>query len=64
MLAGFDWEASSRIMDRPGGGLEGAVLVSSRPAPTGTIAIVEASAAEDPDLASLSESARFRALIS
>ena len=58
MLAGFDWEASSRIMDRPGGGLEGAVLVSSRPAPIGTIAIVEASAAEDrPDV--LSELTRW-----
>jgi ribosomal protein S18 acetylase RimI-like enzyme len=53
MLAGFDWEASSRIVERPGGGLDGAVLVSSRQAPNGTIAIVEASAADDrPDVLS------------
>jgi ribosomal protein S18 acetylase RimI-like enzyme len=51
MLSRFDWEASSRTVDRPGGGLDGAVLVSSRPAPAGTIAIVEASAAADrPDV--------------
>jgi ribosomal protein S18 acetylase RimI-like enzyme len=45
MLAGFDWEASSRIAEGPGGQVEGAVLVSSRPAPGGTVAIIEASAA-------------------
>jgi ribosomal protein S18 acetylase RimI-like enzyme len=47
MLAAFDWEANSRIIERRAGGIDGAVLVSSRPAPLGTIAIVEASAAED-----------------
>ncbi len=47
MLAGFDWETSSRIAEGPGGQIEGAVLVSSRAAPIGTIAIVEASAAQD-----------------
>src|SRR6476646_10801398 len=46
MLAGFDWETSSRIAEGPDGRVEGAVLVSSRAAPVGTIAIVEASAAE------------------
>jgi ribosomal protein S18 acetylase RimI-like enzyme len=47
ILAGFDWESSSRVADGPGGRIEGAVLVSSRAAPIGTIAIVEASAARD-----------------
>ena len=46
MLAGFDWETSSRIAEGPDGRIDGAVLVSSRAAPIGTIAIVEASAAE------------------
>lgn len=45
MLAGFDWEASSRIVEGQDGGIEGAVLVSSRAAPIGTIAVIEASAA-------------------
>jgi ribosomal protein S18 acetylase RimI-like enzyme len=47
MLAGFDWEAGSRIVDGSAGKIDGAVLVSSRPAPVGTIAIVEASVAPD-----------------
>jgi ribosomal protein S18 acetylase RimI-like enzyme len=47
MLAGFDWESSSRIAVQADGRIEGAVLVSSRWAPTGTIAIVEASAVQD-----------------
>ncbi len=47
MLAGFDWEASSRIVEGQDGGIEGAVLVSNRAAPIGTIAIIEASAAND-----------------
>ena len=51
MLAAFDWEANSRVIEGPGGGFEGAVLVSSRPASAGTIAIVEASATEhSPDV--------------
>ena len=45
MLAGFDWETSSRVAEGPDGQIEGAVLVSSRAAPIGTIAIVEASVA-------------------
>lgn len=47
MLAGFDWATSSRIAEAAGGRIDGAVLVSSRAAPTGTIAIIEASAAQD-----------------
>lgn len=47
MLAGFDWEASSRIVDGPGGKIDGAVLVASRAAPAGTVAMVEASAVPD-----------------
>jgi ribosomal protein S18 acetylase RimI-like enzyme len=46
MLAGFDWETSSRVAEGSGGQIEGAVLVSSRAAPIGTIAIVEASVAQ------------------
>jgi ribosomal protein S18 acetylase RimI-like enzyme len=46
MLAGFDWESSSRIAEGPDGHVEGAVLVSSRAAPSGTIAIVETSVAQ------------------
>ena len=44
MLAGFDWEARSRIVDGLGGALDGAVLVFNRATelPT-TIAAVEAS---------------------
>ena len=45
MLAGFDWEAGARIVEGSDGRLEGAVLVSSRAAPAGTIAIIEASVA-------------------
>jgi ribosomal protein S18 acetylase RimI-like enzyme len=43
MLAGFDWEASARMVEGADGSIEGAVLVSSRPAPIGTIAVIEAS---------------------
>ena len=51
MLAGFDWEANARIVEGAGGKIEGAVLVSSRAAPAGTIAIIEASSAiERPEL--------------
>jgi ribosomal protein S18 acetylase RimI-like enzyme len=45
MLAGFDWGASARVVEGLDGKLDGAVLVSSRDAPVGTIAIIEASAA-------------------
>jgi ribosomal protein S18 acetylase RimI-like enzyme len=47
VLAGFDWEASSRVVEAPAGGIDGAVFVSNRAAPLGTIAIVEASASRD-----------------
>jgi ribosomal protein S18 acetylase RimI-like enzyme len=47
MLAVFDWEASSRIVEDTGCQIVGAVLVSSRVAPAGTIATIEASAAKD-----------------
>jgi ribosomal protein S18 acetylase RimI-like enzyme len=47
MLHGFDWEASARIVEGSGGKIDGAVLVSSRAAPAGPIAIVEASASPD-----------------
>jgi ribosomal protein S18 acetylase RimI-like enzyme len=43
MLAGFDWEAGARIAE-VSGVIEGAVLVTSRPAPIGTIAVIDASA--------------------
>ncbi len=40
MLAQFDWEARSRVEDGAGG-LAGAVLVSSRPSPLGTVAQID-----------------------
>ena len=43
-LLGFDWEARSRIVAGAGRGLDGAVLVSNRATPLGTVATVEASA--------------------
>jgi ribosomal protein S18 acetylase RimI-like enzyme len=45
LLAGFDWEAGARIVEGSAGKIDGAVLVSSRSAPAGTIAIIEASTA-------------------
>jgi ribosomal protein S18 acetylase RimI-like enzyme len=47
VMAGFDWEARSRIVESVTGGLGGAVLVSNRDTPLGTIAAVEVSAAAD-----------------
>jgi ribosomal protein S18 acetylase RimI-like enzyme len=38
ILSRFDWEARSRMVDSDGGGLEGAVVVMSRPSPEGIIA--------------------------
>jgi ribosomal protein S18 acetylase RimI-like enzyme len=38
ILSRFDWEGRSRVVDADGGGLEGAVLVMSRPFPEGVIA--------------------------
>jgi ribosomal protein S18 acetylase RimI-like enzyme len=45
MLAGFDWDARSRILESPSGELLGAVLVSGRPTPLGTVTQVDASVA-------------------
>jgi ribosomal protein S18 acetylase RimI-like enzyme len=42
----FDWESRSRVAESRAGALEGAVLVSNRDTPLGTVAGVEASAAE------------------
>jgi ribosomal protein S18 acetylase RimI-like enzyme len=47
MIAGFDWEARSRVVEKANGGLDGAVLVSNRATPLGTVAAVEASAADN-----------------
>ncbi len=47
VMAGFDWEARSRIVDRAGGGADAAVLVSSRASPLGIVASIEASTAPD-----------------
>jgi ribosomal protein S18 acetylase RimI-like enzyme len=44
-LAAFDWAANARIVDGTDGKIEGAVLVSSRAAPVGTMAVIEASSA-------------------
>jgi ribosomal protein S18 acetylase RimI-like enzyme len=49
MLAGFDWEARSRMLESSGGALQGGVLVSSRPTPLGTVTQVDASAAGSAD---------------
>jgi ribosomal protein S18 acetylase RimI-like enzyme len=45
LMASFDWEARSRIIEGAGDGFDGAVLVSNRATPLGTIAAVEASVA-------------------
>ena len=47
VLAGFDWDARSRMVDGTGRALGGAVLVSTRSTPSGAVATVEASAPED-----------------
>jgi ribosomal protein S18 acetylase RimI-like enzyme len=47
VTAGFDWGAKSRIVDGAGGAFDGAVLVSDRASPLGTITVVEASTAHD-----------------
>jgi ribosomal protein S18 acetylase RimI-like enzyme len=50
-LAAFDWPANSRMVEGAGGKIEGAVLVSSRASPLGTVAVIEASsAAHRPEL--------------
>jgi ribosomal protein S18 acetylase RimI-like enzyme len=47
VTAGFDWGAKSRIVEAAGGAFGGAVLVSDRATPLGTITSVDASAARD-----------------
>jgi hypothetical protein len=44
ILAGFDWEARSRVVEGRNGRLDGAVLVASRPTPLGTVTQIDASA--------------------
>lgn len=46
MLAGFDWEARSRIVESSSGAMHGAVMVSSRPTPLGTVTQIDASVAD------------------
>ena len=48
--AGFDWGAKSRIVEGAGGAFDGAVLVSDRVTPLGTVTAVEASVADRQDL--------------
>jgi ribosomal protein S18 acetylase RimI-like enzyme len=48
-LAGFDWEAGSRVAEGRNGGLEGAVLVTSRSYSIGTITRVEPAVAASSD---------------
>jgi ribosomal protein S18 acetylase RimI-like enzyme len=43
ILAGFDWDARSRVVERDGKGLVGAVLVTDRGTPLGTVTRVDAS---------------------
>jgi ribosomal protein S18 acetylase RimI-like enzyme len=47
VTAGFDWGAKSRIVEGVSGAFDGAVLVSDRATPLGTITAVEASVATD-----------------
>lgn len=52
MLAGFDWEARSRVVESANGAMQGAVLVISRPTPLGAVTQVDASVARsgEPEL--------------
>jgi hypothetical protein len=45
VVAGLDWASRSRMVEGPGGRLNGAVLVLNRDTPLGTMTAVEASAA-------------------
>ena len=45
LLAHFDWESRSRLVEDGAAGLAGAVLVTSRPTPEGTVARVDPAAA-------------------
>src|SRR4029077_7976595 len=45
LLAHFDWEARSRVVEEDAQGVAGAVLVSSRSTPRGTFARVDPAAA-------------------
>lgn len=60
MLAKFDWEAKSRIVEGEGGRIAGAVLVTSRSSPEGLQATVHV--ASEPDVAT--ELARWGTLLS
>jgi ribosomal protein S18 acetylase RimI-like enzyme len=46
ILAGFDWEARSRVVDGSSGELQGAVLVVGRPTSLGTVTQVDAAVAD------------------
>ncbi len=45
LLAHFDWDSRSRLVDDGAAGLAGAVVVTSRPTPDGTVARVDPAAA-------------------
>lgn len=47
LLANFDWDARSRLVDDGAAGLAGAVLLTSRPTPAGTVARVDAAVSGD-----------------
>ena len=45
LLAHFEWDARSRVVEQEDGGIAGAVLVSSRSTPRGTVARIDPAAA-------------------
>jgi ribosomal protein S18 acetylase RimI-like enzyme len=45
LLAHFDWEAQSRVVEEGAAGIAGAVVVTSRPTPEGTFARIDPAAA-------------------
>jgi ribosomal protein S18 acetylase RimI-like enzyme len=47
VMAGLDWEASTRIVEGHRGKFDGAVLVFNRATPLGTVTAIEATAADD-----------------
>ncbi len=47
VVAGLDWESRSRIVEGPGGKVDGAVIVLNRDTPLGAMTAVEASAASE-----------------
>lgn len=51
VMAGFDWEPRSRVVEGGNGGLDGAVLVSNRVSPLGSVATIDVAAvSERPEL--------------